>query len=38
VLGAANNRKESLTKLKLGEEIKKELCQNPIKEHFRIGS
>ncbi|MBT10181.1 MAG: hypothetical protein CMD63_02825 [Gammaproteobacteria bacterium] len=34
----SNNRKESLTKLKLGEEIKKELCQNPIKEHFRIGS
>ena len=34
----SNNRKESLTKLKLGEEFKKELCQNPIKEHFRIGS
>ena len=34
----SNNKKESLTKLKLGEEIKKELCQNPIREHFRIGS
>lgn len=34
----SNNKKQSLTKLKLGEEIKKELCQNPIKEHFRIGS
>ena len=32
------NKKELLTKLKLGEEIKKELCQNPIKEHFRKGS
>ena len=34
----SNNKKQSLTKLKLGEEIKKELCQNPIREHFRIGS
>ena len=34
----SNNKKQSLTKLKLGEEIKKELCQNPIKEHFRKGS
>ena len=34
----SNNKKQSLTKLKLGEEIKKELCQNPIREHFSIGS
>jgi len=34
----SKNRKESLTKLKLGEEIEKKLCQNPIKEHFRKGS
>ena len=34
----SNNKKESLTKLKLGEEIEKKLCQNPIKEHFRKGS
>tara|TARA_Y100001968_G_C19404578_1_gene742931 strand:- start:687 stop:1394 length:708 start_codon:yes stop_codon:yes gene_type:complete len=34
----SNYKKQSLTKLKLGEEIKKELCQNPIREHFRIGS
>ena len=34
----SSNKKESLTKLKLGEEIEKKLCQNPIKEHFRKGS
>ena len=34
----SNNKKEALTKLKLGEEIENKLCQNPVKEHFRIGS
>tara|TARA_B100000214_G_scaffold174046_1_gene125146 strand:- start:1214 stop:1918 length:705 start_codon:yes stop_codon:yes gene_type:complete len=34
----SNDKKQALTKLKLGEEIENKLCQNPIKEHFRIGS